>query len=236
MQTMLARLDQPDADHGPRNAAAVTTRLCVATREIKPIAHMIRFVLGPDRAVVPDLKRKLPGRGVWVSAERDVLAEAINRGAFRRGFKSDVTVSKDLLPLIERLLERSVLDSLAIAHKAGEVVTGFSKVEAAIATDQITALLHGKDASADGWRKIAAALKRRFAESPENIVTIAAFTSAQLDLALGRTNVVHAALLAGRASNTVLARWLVLDRFRMGDPGGKTGPKPFDAAQNPGME
>jgi predicted RNA-binding protein YlxR (DUF448 family) len=234
---MLARLDDMEADHGPRNVAAGTTRLCVATREIKPIAQMIRFVLAPDGKVVPDLKRKLPGRGVWVTAERSVLAAAVERGVFRRGFKANATVSKDLLTLVDRLLERSVLDSLAIAHKAGEVVAGFAKVEAAIAVDPIVALLHASDASADGSRKITACLKRRFGEGPENIVTIAAFTSAQLDLALGRTNVVHAALLAGRASETVLARWLVLNRFRMGDPDEAAGPPQLNTnAQNPGME
>ena len=234
---MLARLDDMEADHGPRSVAAGTTRLCVVTRAIKPIDAMIRFVLAPDGTVVPDLKRKLPGRGVWVTAERSVLAAAVERGAFRRGFKSNATVSKDLPTLVDRLLERSALDSLAIAHKAGEVVAGFAKVESAIAIDPIVALLHASDASADGSRKIAACLKRRFGEGPENIVTIAAFTSAQLDLALGRTNVVHAALLAGRASETVLARWLVLDRFRMGDPDEAAGPRQLNTnAQNPGME
>jgi uncharacterized protein len=234
---MLARLDDMEADHGPRNGAAATTRLCVATRAIKPIEDMIRFVLAPDGTVVPDLKRKLPGRGVWITGQRSVLAAALARGAFRRGFKSEVVVSKDLLPLVEQLLARSVLDSLAIANKASAVVTGFAKVEAAIASDRIVALLHASDASAEGLRKIGAALRRRHAEGPENIVTIAAFTSAQLDLALGRTNVVHAALLAGRASNTVLARWLVLDRFRTGDPEREASPKQLDRnAQNSGME
>jgi predicted RNA-binding protein YlxR (DUF448 family) len=179
---------------------------------------MIRFVLGPDGAVVPDLKHKLPGRGVWITARRSVLADAISRGAFQRGFKSEVKVSKDLATSVERLIERWVLDALAIAHKAGDAITGFAKVEAAIETDEIGALLHAKDASADGCRKIAASLKRRFGEGAGKIVTIAAFTSTQLDLALGRPNVVHAALLAGRASDTVLTRWMILDGFRMGDP------------------
>jgi uncharacterized protein len=97
---MLARLDDMEADHGPRSVAAGTTRLCVVTRAIKPIDAMIRFVLAPDGSVMPDLKRRLPGRGVWVTGQRSVLAAAVERGAFRRGFKSNTTVSKDLLTLI----------------------------------------------------------------------------------------------------------------------------------------
>jgi predicted RNA-binding protein YlxR (DUF448 family) len=218
---MLACLHDYEPDQGPRRGAAVT-RLCVATREIRPTSEMIRFVLAPDRAVVPDLKHKLPGRGVWVTARRSVLADAISRGAFQRGFKSEVKVSNDLPASVERLIERWVLDALAIAHKASEAITGFAKVEAAIETGRIVALLHARGASADGRRKIAASLQQRFGEDSKNIVTIAAFTSTQLDLALGRPNVVHAALLAGRASDTVLTRWLVLDGFRMGDPEGRS--------------
>jgi uncharacterized protein len=222
-ETMLACIHDDQPDQGPRRRAGATARLCLATREVKPISQMIRFVLGPGRAVVPDLKHRLPGRGVWITAQRSVLADAISRGAFQRGFKSEITVSSDLLILVDRLIERWVLDALAIAHKAGEAIAGFAKVEAAIETDRIAALLHAKEASADGCRKIAASLQRRFGEGAKKIVTIAAFTSTQLDLALGRPNVVHAALLAGRASDTMLTRWLVLDGFRMGDPEGRSG-------------
>jgi uncharacterized protein len=221
---MLARLDEFEADHGPRTIAAGTARLCVATRAVKPIEDMIRFVRGPDGAVVPDLKRKLPGRGVWVSAQRVALAQAINRGAFRRAFKSEVTVSENLLTLVEHLLERSVLDGLAIARKAGDVVTGFAAVADAIETKPVIALLHAQDAAAEGRRKLASSLQRHDPHNAKGIVTITAFTSAQLDLALGRSNVVHAALLAGRTSDAVMARWRVLDRFRMGEPDGEFTP------------
>jgi uncharacterized protein len=217
---MLARLDEFEADHGPRTIVAGTTRLCAATRAVKPIEDMIRFVRGPDGAVVPDLKRKLPGRGVWVTAQRVALAQAITRGAFRRGFKSEVTVSEDLLTLVEHVLERSVLDALAIARKAGAVVTGFAAVADAIETKPVIALLHAQDAAVEGRRKLASVL-RRDSHDAKGIVTITAFTSAQLDLALGRSNVVHAALLAGRTSDTVIGRWRVLDRFRMGEPDGE---------------
>src|SRR5262249_15246507 len=151
-----------------------------------------------DRVVVPDLKRKLPGRGVWVTARHDAIADAVRGNAFRRGFKTDATVSKNLPELVAQLLERSVLDALAMAHKAGCVVAGFAKVEAAIESSEIAALLVAAEAGRDGRQKIASALKRRFGDGAEHIVTIAGFASAQLDLALGRPNVVHAALLGQR--------------------------------------
>jgi predicted RNA-binding protein YlxR (DUF448 family) len=225
---MLAHLDESEADHGPRSVAAETTRLCVATRAVKPIEDMIRFVRGPDGAVVPDLKRKLPGRGVWVTAQRVALAQAINRGAFRRGLKSEVAVSENLLVLVEQLLERSVLDALAIARKAGDVVTGFVAVADAIQTKPVIALLHAQDAAVEGRRKLASMLQRRDTQDAKGIVTITAFTSAQLDLALSRSNVVHAALLAGRTSDSVIARWRVLDRFGMGEPDGEFTPMQHD--------
>src|SRR5262249_33768202 len=110
---MLAQPDQhpADLDAGPRRAAG-SERLCVVTREVKPAADMVRFVAAPDRSVVPDLKRKLPGRGVWVTARRDCLAAAGKRGVFARAFKAEVTVAPDLPDTVEHLLERSVLDAL----------------------------------------------------------------------------------------------------------------------------
>src|SRR5438034_602185 len=185
---MLAPVDPMDA--GPRKKAAATERLCVATRRVKPITDMIRFVVGPEGQVVADLKRRLPGRGVWVTATRRALAEAIRRGAFARSFKRDVRVGPDLAKEVEHLLERAALDTLAIAYKAGEVVAGFAQVEAALRQKPVTALLHAADASPDGVRKIAAAANRRFGPQAAHIPAVASFTSAQLDLALGRANVV----------------------------------------------
>jgi len=236
---MLARLDDTDTDRGPRHAASGTARLCVVTREVKPTAEMIRFVVGPDGAVVPDLKRKLPGRGVWVTARRDCIAAA-KRGAFARAFRGDVTVAPDLAGLVEERLARAVLDALAIARKAGEVLTGHAKVAAAIETGTAAAYLHASDAAADGVRQLLAAGRRQDRASGGNLVVIAAFTSAQLDLALGHPNVVHAALLAGRAGDTVLARWRALAHFRMGDPGGsdtvESSQMPPRSGSKPGLE
>lgn len=212
---MLAQAEHDEVDAGPRRMAP--ERLCIATRTVKPAGEMIRFVVGPDGAVLPDVKRKLPGRGVWVTANRAAVAAAIARKVFGRSFKRDVQVSPDLVGMTEHLLERSALDALAIAHKAGRVVAGFAKVEAALAAEPVLGLIRAADAGPEGGRKLDAAVRRRWGGDGPPIIDM--FTSAQLDLALGRANVVHAAVLAGPASAGFLARCRSLEGFRSADAG-----------------
>jgi predicted RNA-binding protein YlxR (DUF448 family) len=218
---MLARPDQ-ETDDGPRDNKRGIERLCVATRVVRPVTELIRFVVGPDGAVVPDLKRKLPGRGVWVTATRAAVNQAVGRNAFARSFKTKVRVAPDLAPQVEALLANSCLDALAIVHKAGRVAIGFAKAEAALAGKPVAALIHASDAAPDGVRKLAAAAKHRSEAETGEIAAISAFTSAQLDLALGRSNVVHAALLAGPASDGFMTRCQSFERFRAVDPDGRT--------------
>jgi len=202
-------------DLGPRRIKSGSERFCAATGAVTPVAEMIRFVLAPDGSVVPDLKRRLPGRGVWITATRPALRSALARKAFARSFKRDVRVAPDLVESTERLLERAALDALAMAHKAGRTVTGFAKVEAALArADRLAALIHASDAAGDGVRKLAATLRQR--PDAEKIAIIAIFATSQLDLALGRANVVHAVLLAGPETEAFLARLARLERFRTG--------------------
>src|ERR1700676_3328207 len=103
--------DEIELDSGPQ--ARQLKRLCAATRTVRPVADLIRFVIGPDGEAVPDLKRKLPGRGVWVTATQDVLGDAIKRKALARGFKREVRLPPDLISRTERLLERAALEALA---------------------------------------------------------------------------------------------------------------------------
>jgi predicted RNA-binding protein YlxR (DUF448 family) len=214
---MLAHAHDSDLDTGPQRGLPGASRLCAVTRTVKPADEMIRFVVGPD-GVVPDLKRKLPGRGIWITATRSMLRDAVRRRVFARGFKQDVQVAADLAELTEQLLARAALDALAIAGKSGLVALGFAKVEAALIRDgQVKAILHAAGAGADGVTKIAATLQKR--PDRGQIAVIRRFTGDQLDLALGRPNVVHAALLAGPASDTFLTRCQRLDRFVTGDPG-----------------
>jgi len=206
-------------DSGP--LARQRERLCAATGAVRPISELIRFVVGPDREVVADIKNKLPGRGIWITATREALGEAIKRQAFARSFRRDVRLAPDLAARTERLLEKAAVEALAMAGKAGLVATGFAKSEAALAHGDVAALLHAAEASSDGVRKLAAAWRRCRSDQP--LVVIGFLTSAQLDLALNRPNVIHAALLAGPASETLLARCRRLERFRVGDQHNNAG-------------
>src|SRR5471030_181797 len=149
-----------DLDRGTNSVTPGTERTCALTRDLKPVSELIRFVVGPAGEVVPDIKRKLPGRGIWITSTRAAIAEAVKRNVFSRGFKRDVKVARDLDAITEQLLERSALDALAMAGKGGGVVAGFAKVEAALGGDKVLALIHASDAAADGKRKLDAALHR----------------------------------------------------------------------------
>jgi uncharacterized protein len=217
---------EAELDRGPHGRGP--SRLCAATRTVHPVSELIRFVVGPNGEAVADVKSKLPGRGIWVTATRDALNEAIKRKAFARGFKRDVHTPPDLIERTERLLERAVLDALAIANKAGLVAAGFGKTKGALENGVAVAILHAAEASADGIRKLDAAGRQTGGPA----VAIRFLTSAQLDLALNRPNVVHAALLAGPASETFLARCRRLERFRTGvqhTPGLKGGAEVWPA-------
>jgi len=224
---MLAFAD-PELDNGPRTNRSATVRMCAVTRQVRPIDELIRFVVSPSGQVIPDLKRKLPGRGLWVSASHRAVAEAVRRHQFGKGFKRDVQVAQTLPADTEALLVRGAVEALAMAAKAGQVISGFSKVEGVLAQRQakasIEALIHASDGAADGIRKLDAIVRQNAGINDESreIPVVTALTSEQLDLALGRSNVIHAALLAGPASKTFLSRSQILVRYRMADDD-KTG-------------
>ncbi|HLG85954.1 MAG TPA: RNA-binding protein [Alphaproteobacteria bacterium] len=191
--------------------SAEPERTCIVTKAKADPEALIRFVLSPEGEVVPDLRHKLPGRGVWVSARADVIETAVKRQAFGRAFRAEVKVPPRLAEEIDVLLAQICLQALSLAKKAGQVVAGFFKVEAAIATGRVIGLVHARDASPDGGRKLSHALMRASSEPrPE----IKSFTSEQLSLALGSTNVVHAALTEGAASAAFLSHCRRLARYR----------------------
>ena len=190
-------------------------RTCIVTRRTAPPDELIRFVVAPDGAVVADLRRRLPGRGVWVTATAETVRLAAERKLFSRAFGEPVTVAPDLADDVGKQLLSAAVSALSLARKAGEVVAGFAKVEAALAGEPVAALIHSAEAAQDGCLKLETAMRRRF--GTPGLPVIRCFTGAQLDLAFGPSNVVHAALLVGPASGNVLARVDALIRYLGGN-------------------
>ena len=190
-------------------------RLCVATRAERSPDELIRFVAGPDGVIVPDLARRLPGRGVWVTADAESVARAVASRSFARSLKRKVEAPADLAARVETLLVRRVCEALSLANKAGALVTGFEKIDRRLAQGDVTALLHGSDAAADGCAK----LDRKFlAVEGDGAASriVAVLTVEQMSLAIGRPNVVHAALNKGGAADRFLSEAGRLKRYRSG--------------------
>lgn len=196
--------------------------MCALTRAVLPERELIRFVPDPEGSIVPDLKAALPGRGVWLRLDRECVAQAARRGAFARSLKRQVKVSPDLPDQVARLLRRTALGRLGLARKAGEVVAGFAKVEAAVAGGGVAALLTAREAAANGIEKMAAAVRRQYGERP-GFPWVRAFTEAELGLAIGRANVIHAAVLQGPAGRNFVDAVTRLQRYEGAageEPGG----------------
>jgi predicted RNA-binding protein YlxR (DUF448 family) len=180
-------------------AEAARERRDIVSGEVMPEARLIRFVPGPDGAVTPDLARKLPGRGLWVAADRASVESAARKGLFARAAKAKVTASGDLADQVERLLTGRLLGGLGLARKPGVLTSGFEKTLAAVEAGKAALLVEASDGAADGRRKLLAAARR--SASPPRLVGL--FSSDELGLALGGWNVIHTAFLAGRSAD----RW-----------------------------
>ena len=180
-------------------AEAQRERRDIVSGEVRDEAELIRFVAGPDAVVVPDLARKLPGRGLWVAADRGSLEAAAKKGLFSRAAKAKLSAPPDLAGQVENLLRRRLLSGLGLARRAGELTSGFEKVSQAIRAGRAVWLIEASDGAADGRRKLFAQA-RKLASPPQ---VFGLFEAAELGLALGGENVIHTAFLAGRAAD----RW-----------------------------
>jgi predicted RNA-binding protein YlxR (DUF448 family) len=167
---------------------------------------MLRFVVGPDNRIVPDVGRKLPGRGLWIGADRKAIARAVKKNLFGRAAKAAVTVEADLADQVERLLSRRSLDLLGLARRAGQVVTGFETVREALTAGHVKVLITAADAAAGGMAKL-----RPLAGAA---LVVDLFTVGELSLALGRENVVHAAVNRGPLADRFAAEVTRLAGFR----------------------
>ncbi|WP_282024127.1 RNA-binding protein [Limimaricola cinnabarinus] len=169
-------------------------RKCIVTGDVQPKSGLIRFVIGPDGQVVPDILGKLPGRGIYVTAEKAVI-ETARRGQFARAAKAPVTVPEGLAAEVERQQARRVVDLIALARKAGLAIAGFEKVKSALAGDHVRVLLQASDGSERGKTKL---------WTPTGARYYGCLTSDELGLAFGRQSVIHGALAAGGLSDRVV--------------------------------
>lgn len=181
------------------HAAAARERRDIVSGEVRDEAELIRFVAGPDGLVVPDLARKLPGRGLWVAADRASVDAAAKKNLFSRAAKAKLQAPPDLSDQVEMLLKRRLLSALGLARKSGDLTSGFEKVSSAIKGGKAAWLIEASDGAHDGRRKLWAQARKQ--SPPPGLLGV--FTAAELGLALGLENVIHTAFLAGRAAD----RW-----------------------------
>ena len=208
-----------EADSGP-------LRQCAVSHALKPPEELVRFVAGPDGAIAPDLARRLPGRGVWVDATRQAVAAAVRQKAFARSLKRQVSVPADLPALVDRLMARRLAEALSIANKAGLVVAGFAKVEELIVRLRAAVLLHAADGAPDGTDKLDRKFKALAGSGGGAAAFIRELTGAEMSLAMGRPNVIHAAAAEGGATRRLIEEARRLRRYRLGqEPGGGVPPQ-----------
>lgn len=176
-------------------------RKCIVTGEVREEAQLIRFAVSPDGDVVPDIAAKLPGRGIWVSADRAILERAIAKNHFSKAAKANVKASAELPALVEKLIVQRMTGDLGMARRSGALVTGFDNVARALDSKPAPALLiEASDGAADGRRKVLGMAKSRGLDLP----VLDCLSSAELSLALGRENVIHAALKAGALTDRLI--------------------------------
>lgn len=191
--------DVPKTHAHHTHAQASRERRDAVSGEVMPEARLIRFVIGPDGAVVPDLAAKLPGRGMWVEASRASVDQAVKRNAFSRSAKAPLKPAGDLSDQVARLLRDRLRASLGLARRSGDLTFGFEKALAAIEAGKVSWMVEASDGAADGRRKLLQATRR--VEKPPRLFGL--FTSQELSLALGAGPVIHLVFLAGRSAN----RW-----------------------------
>ncbi len=204
----MGRGGQPkDRSNGPE-------RKCIATGEVQPRHGLIRFVVGPEGLIAPDLAEKLPGRGIWVTADRKAVETAASRGLFARAAKTPVTVPDDLPILIEAMLARRVIDLISLTRKGGRATTGYERVKDWLQKDEAEVLIQASDGSERGKSKLS---------TPQGGKFIGWLTASELGHAFGRQSAVHAALGAGGLTKRVVEEAQRLKGLRVSDGGKPTG-------------
>ncbi|MGH1411999.1 MAG: RNA-binding protein [Pelagimonas sp.] len=192
-------------------------RKCIATGETQPKCGLIRFVLGPDGRIVPDLAGKLPGRGVYVSSDRKSLDMALTKGLFQRSLKQPVQVPDGMMDLLEQMLTRRVIDMISLARKSGDAVAGYEKVKDWLGKEEASVLIQANDGSERGKSKLS---------TPYGGTYIGWLTADELGMAFGRQSVIHAALGTGGLASRVVEEAQRLKGMRV--EASKSGTKSTD--------
>lgn len=182
-------------------------RRCIVSQESAPKDAMIRFVVGPDRSIVPDLAAALPGKGIWVTARRSVLQEAVRRQLFSRAAREKIAVADGLATQVEVLLRKRVAQALGMCRRSGVALCGFEKVKALLVAGEARALVQAADASEDGRQRL-----RRLAG--ECTAVVECLDRRELAVVMGREDVVHVALKAQGATDRFLVEAQRLTGFK----------------------
>lgn len=206
--SLMANTASKGQDEGPR-------RLCIVTGSARPLDSLVRFVIGPEGLLYPDLARKLPGRGIWVVGRRNLVDQAVNRRLFARIAKEPVTVPSDMAVRVERAMVDRCLNFMGLARRAGKLILGSTNVRTVIKRDFTAIVITALDGSGNGLKKLLRGDQGRFIESSHSQrIVVDLFTVSELSLALGRENVVHAALLAGGLADEFLREACRLAQYR----------------------
>lgn len=193
-------------------------RRCIVTGRIGPKEGLLRFVVSPDGAVVPDMDRRLPGRGIWLSPSRDVVNTAVTKRLFAKAARRAVTVPGDLADVVHALMVRRCLDALSLARRAGQAVCGFEKVKAELKAGRAAVLIEARDAGHDGTGKM-----RALAPA---IPVVEVFDAAELGVPFGRDQAVHVAVAPGGLARRLVQEAGLLTGFREGLVADRQGSAP----------
>ncbi len=198
-------IDPSSGDEAARRGASLTRR-CIVSNQCKPVAELVRFVVGPDNAVVPDITGRLPGRGIWLSADRNSLKTACARNLFDRAARRSVHVDANVAERVESLLARQCVDLLGLARRAGQAVSGFVKVRGWLQGQRAALLLAASDGAVDGREKL-----RRIARDLP-IVTV--LDATELGIVFDRERAVHVAVAPGGLAEKLARTAIRLSGFR----------------------
>jgi predicted RNA-binding protein YlxR (DUF448 family) len=188
-------------------------RLCAVTRSHQAPEDLVRFVADPSGTILPDLTRRLPGRGVWIGARHDLVAAGVRQKVFARTLRREVSAPEDLPGLVARLMKKRLMEAVSLANKAGLLVAGFAKVSGMMEQKRVVLLIHAADAAADGVAKLDRKFKALMPDEADSLHIVTDLAGAELDLAMGRSNVVHAAASAGGASQRIVQEAVRLERY-----------------------